>query len=45
MMHQKLEFVSPFIIELIGKFDREIVKKNGDTEGNRPGWKETDRNS
>lgn len=44
MMHQKLEFFSPFIIELISKFDR-IVKKNGDAEGNGAGWKETDRNS
>jgi len=45
MMHQKLEFFSPFIIELISKFDRDIVKKNGDAEGNGDGWKETDRNS
>lgn len=46
MMQLKLQFhFSLLIVKLISKFDIRIIKENGDTEGNRAGQKESDRNS
>lgn len=36
---------SLLIVKLISKFDIQIIKENGDAEGNRAGQKEADRNS